>query len=295
MANHQHIHHRPPPPTARWEAVNTPIDGVADTSATITGTTIAWADPIDLPVADHAAALVLLHIPLYTDPGRHHQPTAADYLAWLVEVIDEAERVLERGGRLVTITLPNESRQPHIDTATQLNTPLIQAGFTIPATYTWLPGPAHPDNPQPPTVDAEPPPPLPSRRLVLVASKNHPHRAGTTRQRRKHGLPHDTTNVADHLTHLANSDLWPIPTNRPGQHIRQGDLPPNLVALIMSLFTYTNDVVITPLTGASTVVTRTANQLQRRALSFEPDHNLLTALHQQHDLDRADHDHPHTP
>lgn len=266
----------------------TPIDGVVDSSTTITGTRIERADPVDLPAGDQVAGLVLMHVPRYLDPGRHHQPTPADYLAWLVEIVDEAERILETGGRLVLVAKPLESDRPRIDVPNQLLQPLATAGFTTPMVHTWLPQPT-----DTPTLGDGPGPDASgvlersarSWWRVLITSKGHEHRAGTPRQRRQLGLPHSHGHVPDHLTRLAGRAHWPITTactQGGGVHgeVAQGVLPGELVSLIVSCFSYIDDVIVSPLTGPTTVVADTARQLGRRALCFEPDHTILNHLNQ---------------
>jgi hypothetical protein len=267
--------------TLAYTGTATRIKGVRDTSTTVVSTTIDRADPIDLPAGDGIAALVVAHLPLHQDRGRHHQRRPGDYLTWLVELIDEAERVLEPGGRLVLIARPNESRQPHIDLPTQLLRPLIEAGFTDPTTRSWLPDTGGNDGIDTPRAHANGGGPASATPLwkVLSAGKNHEHRAGTVRQRKRLGLPHATRAVPNHLRHLTASEQWPIPAATPGGRIAQGALPADLVALIVSLSTFVNDVIVTPLTGASTVVADTADQLDRRALCFEPDPEVLARLH----------------
>jgi hypothetical protein len=252
----------------------TPIDGVLDSSTTITGTQVGWGDPVDLPVADTIAGLVVFHVPRWLDPGRHHQSTPTDYLGWLVEVIDEAERVLEPGGRLILIAKPHEAVEPHIDTPNQLLDPLATAGFTTPKVHTWLPEPAGPGDDTSTGLERS----ARSWWRVLIAAKNHDHRAGTPRQRRRLGLPHTTGTVPDHLARLAARSHWPAVTP-PGAPITQGALPTELVTLLLSVFSLVDDVVVNPLTGPSATVADVARQLHRRALCFEPDRDILARHH----------------
>ncbi|MGF1599752.1 MAG: DNA methyltransferase [Acidimicrobiales bacterium] len=236
-----------------------------------------WGDPIDLPVTDDTAALVMVHVPLFRDPGRHHQPNVAEYVAWLIEVIDEAERILEVGGRLVLIVKAQESRRPFLDLATLLIRPLTKAGMTVPITYTWctsLVTPAPLDG-QPDGLvmtAADPVIPVSSWR-VLVASKGHDHRTGSILERQHLGLPHRST-IPTQAWDTASSDVWLIPAPT---YPTQGDLPDTLVELILSLYTFVGDLVVNPLAGTATVA-RIATRMRRRARCFEPDHQILDRI-----------------
>jgi hypothetical protein len=64
---------------------------VVDSSESIVGARVLAGDPVDLPVGDQMAGLVVLHVPRFADPGRHHRESPSEYLGWLVEVVDEAE------------------------------------------------------------------------------------------------------------------------------------------------------------------------------------------------------------
>ncbi len=119
------------------------IDGVRWTSDTIPGVEIAWGDPVDLPLGDETSALVLLHVPRYDELGRYHQPNAEEYLGWLDEVIDDAGRVLERGGRLVLVVKAPERRHPWLDLPTLLVDPLHRAGFHKPNHLHLVPNRGH--------------------------------------------------------------------------------------------------------------------------------------------------------
>jgi hypothetical protein len=268
-----------------FEGRPTSIDGVMDSYGSIVGTRVVSGDPVDLPVGDGVAGLVVLHVPRFLDPGRHHQRSPGEYLAWLVEVIDEAERVLEVGGRLVLVAKPLESDQPRIDVPTQLTEPLATAGFTEPLVHTWLPDPSDGPEPDRPGSDRGRSVVLEGSARswwrVLIASKGQEHRAGSTRQRRRAGLPHRAGTVPDHVARLAGRAHWPITagqTGRAGRAVAQGDLPDGLVELLVSCFSYVDDVVVCPLTGESPVVAGTARRLRRRALCFEPDPAVLDRL-----------------
>ncbi|MDH3295254.1 MAG: hypothetical protein OER95_13120, partial [Acidimicrobiia bacterium] len=91
--------------------------------------TVTWGDPVDLPVDDESAGLVIIHVPELTDTARHHQPSLRTYFDWIVEVIDDAERILETGGRLVLVVKHMERQGPlMLDLYPMLLHPLSQAG-----------------------------------------------------------------------------------------------------------------------------------------------------------------------
>lgn len=270
-------------PTADGEAFEvtageaTSIAGVRDTRVVLPGTAIVWGDPIDVPLGDETAALVLVHVPLFADPGRHHQPDTAEYLGWLIEVIDEAERILEIGGRLVLIVKATECRHPYLDLGVQLVRPLAEAGLTAPLTYTWCTSTASPGplSGLPDGLDltaAEPLWPEASWR-VLVTGKGQNHRAGSILSRHQLGLPHRSTIPAE-VCDIARHDVWCVPPAGPST---QGALPEQLVEVILALFTFVDDLVVNPLAGTPAVA-RVAERMGRRARCYEPDHQVLDRL-----------------
>ena len=258
----------------------TAIDGVTDTEGTITGTSIEWADPIDLPVGDNSAGMAVFHVPQFNDPGRHHRTNVGEYFAWLIEVIDEVERVLERGGKLVVIAKAQESRQPFLDVATLLLKPLRDAGFTTPLFYTWVPSALAAPlsfSTEASGLDitaAETPAPVSSWRVV-VACKNQDRRAGSLPQRAHLGLPYEST-ISDTVWSIARNDVWLIPARATGS-VQQGDLPEALVSMIVALWSFVGDLIINPLAG-STVIADVAAKMGRRALCFEPDEIVLNSM-----------------
>ena len=254
------------------------IEGVRWTSDTIPGVEVGWADPVDLPLGEATAGLVLVHVPLLDETGRHHRSTVEEYLGWLDEEIDEAGRVLERGGRLVLVVKALERRLPWLDLPARLVGSLQRAGFTSPITYTWcpsevtVPGPVigRPDGLH--LTAAQPLVPEPSWR-ILAAGKGHDQRAGSILERQAHRLPHRST-IPNSVWDVAGNDVWVIPAHHAPS---QGNLPPLLVALILSLFTFHDDLVVNPLAGTR-VVADVARQMGRRARCYEPDHRVLERL-----------------
>lgn len=254
------------------------IDGVRWTSDTIPGVEIAWGDPVDLPLGDKTAGLVMLHVPRFDETGRHNQPSVDSYLGWLDEVIDEAGRVLETGGRLVLVVKAFERGRPWLDLPALLSDPLHRAGFTTPMTYIWCPTEVADPEPvmgRPDGVDltaAQPLTPMASWR-VLVAGKGHEHRAGSILVRQELGLPHRSTIPAP-MWDVATNEVWVIPFD---QTPVQGNLPPLLVAVVLSLFSFVDDLIVNPLCGTG-VVADIARQMGRRARCYEPDERLLEHL-----------------
>lgn len=254
------------------------IDGVRWTSDSIPGVEIVWGDPVDLPLGDEAAALVVLHVPRFDEAGRHHQLTVDAYVGWLGEAIEEASRVLELGGRLVLVL---KACEPHLqlDLPSTLADPLDRAGFTTPITYTWCPSGVAVPEPvvgRPDGVDltaAQPLMPTTTSWRVLVAAKGQSHRAGSILARQELGLPHRST-IPVHLWDVASSEVWVVPVDRAPT---QGNLPPLLIAVVQSLFSFVDDLVVNPLCGSG-VVADVARQLGRRARCYEPDGRLLERL-----------------
>lgn len=259
-------------------AGETGIDGVHLADRKHDGVAVEWGDPVDLPLADETAALVLFHVPLFGDPGRHHQASVGEYLAWLVEVVDEAERVLEVGGRLVLVAKAQESRHSAIDVATFLLHALAEAGLTTPVSYTWCTSTASPVSVHglPPGLEmtaAEIVAPTTTSWRVLVAGKGQDHRAGSILERQRLGLPHRSTIPAE-LWDVAHSDVWVVPAS---PWMAQGDLPVPLIEVIVALYTFVDDLVVSPLAGTPIVAT-VAGRMGRRVRCFEPDPQVLDRL-----------------
>lgn len=254
------------------------IDGVRRTSDALPGVEITWGDPVDLPLGEETAGLVVLHVPGFDEPGRHHQATIDYYMSWLDEVIDEAGRVLELGGRMVLVVKALERRHPGLDRPSRITDLLRRAGFTPPITYTWCPTEvADPEVVigRPDGVDltaAQPLAPMPMWR-VLVAGKGQDRRAGSILARHEAGFPHRSTIPAS-MWEVASNEEWVIPFE---QVPTQGNLPPLLVALVLSLFSFVDDLIVNPLAGTG-VVADVAGRMGRRARCYEPDERLLERL-----------------
>lgn len=254
------------------------IDGVRRTSDALPGVEIGWGDPVDLPLGEETAGLVVLHVPDFDEPGRHHQTTLDHYLSWLDEVIDESGRVLELGGRLVLVVKARGRRHQWLDLPGRIADLLRRAGFTPPMTYTWCPAEvAVPEAVigRPDGVDltaAQPLAPMPLWR-VLVAGRGQGRRAGSILARREAGLPHRSTIPAS-MWEVGSNEVWVIPFE---QVPTQGNLPPLLVALVLSLFSFVDDLIVNPLAGTG-VVADVASRMGRRARCYEPDGRLLERL-----------------
>ena len=244
----------------------------------IPGVEIDWGDPVDLPLGDETAGLVVFHVPRYREAGRHHQPTVEAYLGWLDEVIAEACRVLELGGRLVLVVPAFDRHYPWLNLPGSLVDQLRRAGFTVPITYIWCPtGVAVPEPVigRPDGVDLTAAPPLVPMASwrVLVAGKGQDRRTGSILERKELGLPHRSTIPAS-LSAVASNEVWAIPFEQPPI---QGNLPPLLIALVVALFSFVDDLIVNPLAGTG-VVAEVAGQMSRRARCYEPDERLLDRL-----------------
>lgn len=264
-------------PDASGPGAEAGIDAVRLADRGLGCAAVEWGDPVDLPLGDATVAMVLFHVPLFSDAGRHHQLSVGEYLAWVVEVIDEAERVLEVGGRLVLVAMAQESRQPLVDVASFVVEALREAGMTPPVSYTWCSS----------TVAVTPVHGLPigfdmtaaelvapaSSWRVLVAGKGQDHRAGSILERERLGLPHRSTIPAE-LWDTAHHGVWVIPASL---WLAQGDLPVPLIEVILSLFTFVDDQVVSPLAGTANVAA-VAGRMGRRVRCFEPDHQVLDRI-----------------
>ena len=245
----------------------------------IPGVEIAWGDSVDLPLGDETAGLVVCHVPRYEETGRHHQLTVDDYLGWLGEVITEAGRVLEVGGRLVRVVRAFDLHHPWLNLPGSLVDQLRRAGFTFPITYIWCPTEvAVPErvNGRPDGVDltaAQPLVPMMASWRVLVAGKGQDRRTGSILERKELGLPPRSTIPAS-LWAVASNEVWAIPFEQPPI---QGNLPPLLIALVVALFSFVDDLIVNPLAGTGAVA-EVAGQMSRRARCYEPDERLLDRL-----------------
>ena len=149
--------------------------------------------------------------------------------------------------------------------------------MTPPVTFTWCTSTpvAAPVHGLPPGLDmtaVEMVAPVPSWR-VLVAGKGQDHRAGSILERESLGLPHRSTIPAE-LWDTARSPVWVIPAS---PWLAQGDLPAPLIEVIVSLFTFVEDLVVSPLAGTVNLATA-ARQMGRRVRCFEPDPQVLDRI-----------------
>lgn len=239
---------------------------------------VTSGDPVDLPIDSDSVGLVFLHLPDYIDFERHYQPTFREYWLWVTELIDEAERVLEPGGRLVVIARHMERQgQYPLDLYPLLLSPLIDSGFLVGPVYTWAAQVAthrfgQPEKSRPSAGAASMTSPTSSSWRIVVASKGFRARQPSVLERIEQDLP-NVSSVTDEAMEFATCDVWVVSP----PPARQGDLPDQVVRVLCNMFTFVDDVVVFPLTGTASGPLVCLEAL-RRVVAVEPDPEIFDEI-----------------
>lgn len=239
---------------------------------------VTVGDPIDMPIDPESTGMVLLHLPDYGDFERHYQPTFRTYWEWVTELIDEAERVLEVGGRLIVVARHMERQGTYpLDLYPMLLNPLVESGFLVGPVYTWATEvatrrPGHQPSVETATTAASLAGQTHTSWRIVVAAKGLNARQPSLLERIDRDMPNIST-VTDETMEFASRDVWlvsPAPT-------RQGDLPEQLVRVLINMFTFVDDVVVLPLAGSANVAAGCLRE-QRRVVIVEPDHDVFNCI-----------------
>ncbi len=212
-------------------------------------------------VADDSVALVVTSPPYFA--GKQYEEeldregvpgSYIEYLALLRGVFAECKRVLEPGGR-IAVNVANLGRKPYRSLAADVMAILQDDLHLLPrGEIVWQKGEGasgscawgsfrSPANPVLRDVTER----------VIVASKGRFGRARSAKERRREGLPHESTIGADDFMALT-LDVWDIPPESAVRVRHPAPFPVELPQRLMELYTYRGDLVVDPFAGSGSTL-----------------------------------------
>jgi len=240
--------------------------------AELTGSNCFLGDAADMKqLPDNSVALVVTSPPYFVGkeyelavtgdsehPDDRIPTTYLDFLTMLSDVFRECVRVLEPGGR-IAVNVANLGRKPYRSLSADVISILQDdLGMLLRGEVIWQKGKtssgscawgsfAKAGNPVLRDITER----------VIIASKGRFDRAISVAERKKAGLPHQSTIANDEFVDVTR-DVWEIDAESATRIGHPAPFPVELPTRLIDLYTYKDDIVLDPFAGSgSTLVAAT--------------------------------------
>jgi DNA modification methylase len=212
-------------------------------------------------VADDSVALVVTSPPYFA--GKQYEEeldregvpgSYIEYLELLRDVFADCKRVLEPGGR-IAVNVANLGRKPYRSLSADVMSILQDDLHLLPrGEIIWQKGEGANGSCAWGSFRSAANPVLRDvTERVLIASKGRFGRALSPKERRRDGLPHESTVGADDFMALT-LDVWDIPPESAVRVQHPAPFPVELPQKLMELYTYRGDLVVDPFCGSGTTL-----------------------------------------
>ena len=212
-------------------------------------------------VADDSVALVVTSPPYFA--GKQYEEeldregvpgSYIEYLELLRDVFSECKRVLEPGGRMA-INVANLGRKPYRSLAADVMAILQDDLRMLPrGEIVWQKGEGASGSCAWGSFRSAANPVLRDvTERIVVASKGRFGRARSPKERRREGLPHESSIAADDFMALT-LDVWEFPPESAVRVRHPAPFPVELPQRLMELYTYRGDLVLDPFCGSGSTL-----------------------------------------
>ena len=177
-----------------------------------------------------------------------------EYLELLRDVFAECKRVLEPGGR-IAVNVANLGRKPYRSLSADVMAILQDDLRLLPrGEIVWQKGEGASGSCAWGSFRSAANPVLRDvTERVVVASKGRFGRARSPKDRRRDGLPHESTIAADDFMSLT-LDVWDVPPESAVRVQHPAPFPVELPQRLMELYTYRGDLVLDPFCGSGSTL-----------------------------------------